>query len=168
MGFFGALKRVLSREKHAEVSDEAKQRVRAAWRLDEEETTPEPAVPPPAPAHGVAATTTASTYDRSLWQKRLRRILDELPDSQRQWHDLMADAHVLRLEPDWIAQHQREEFVFLIRRAVSHRVVSEDDHKKLELARKLIGIPEAEAEETLHAIVAEAEAIFGTPIKNEA
>jgi hypothetical protein len=83
MGFFDALKRALSREKHAEVPDEAKQLIRAAWSLDQEETTPEPAASPHAPAHSVAAATTVSAYDRSLWQERLRRILEDLPGSQR-------------------------------------------------------------------------------------
>ena len=109
----------------------------------------------------------ASAFDRARWQKRLRRILDELPGSQPQWHDLMTDAHALQLEPDWIADRQREEFAFIIRRAVADKVFSEEDHHKLDLARKLIGMSEAEAEVALHAIMAEAEAFFGAPVKDD-
>ena len=53
----------------------------------------------------------------------------------------------------------------LIRQAVSDRHVTEEEHRKLDLARDLIGIPEAEAEAILHAIVAEAEAFFGKPVE---
>lgn len=67
-----------------------------------------------------------------------------------------------------MADRQREEFAFLVRHAVADRVVSEEEQRKLDLARKLIGMPEAEAEQILHAIMAEAKAFFGTPVKDEA
>jgi hypothetical protein len=98
----------------------------------------------------------------------LRKILDELPRSQSHWHDLMTEAHALQFEPAWVADRQREEFAFIIRRAVADKVISEADHHKMDLARKLIGMSETEAEAALHAILAEAEAFFGTPVKDEA
>ena len=54
---------------------------------------------------------------------------------------------------------------FIIRRAVADKVISEEDHHKLDLARKLIGM--SEAEDALHAIMAEAEAFFGAPVKKD-
>jgi hypothetical protein len=168
MGFFDAMKRVFPHGTRAEAADETKRRIRDAWGLSEDELASPAAPQPSAASAAVPGVQAASAYDRSQWRKKLRHILERLPDSQKEWQDLMADAHALALEPDWIATQQHEEFAFLIRRAVSDRVVSEDDHHKLELARKLIGIPEAEAERTLHAIVAEAEAFFGTPVKDEA
>ena len=72
----------------------------------------------------------------------------------------MTEAHALNLEPDWIADRQREEFAFLIRRAVADRVVSEEEHHKLDLARKLIGIPEDRGRAILHEIIAEAESVL--------
>jgi YesN/AraC family two-component response regulator len=167
MGFFDALKRVLSHGTHEQATDETKKRIREAWGLGDEEGSAEVAPEHAAASAGEPATNAASAYDRSQWQKKLRHILEELPDSQKDWQELMAEAHALELEPDWIAKQQHEEFAFLIRRAVSDRVVSEDDHHKLDLARKLIGISETEAEQTLHAIVAEAEAFFGTQVKDE-
>ena len=77
----------------------------------------------------------------------------------------MTDAHALQLEPDWIADRQREEFAFIIRRAVADKVFSEEDHHKLDIARKLIGMSEAEV--ALPAIMAEAEAFFGAPVKDD-
>jgi hypothetical protein len=56
---------------------------------------------------------------------------------------------------------------FIIRRAVADKVISEEDHHKLDLARKLIGMSEGEAEDALHAIMAEAEAFFGAPVKDD-
>lgn len=137
-----------------------------AWGLDDDESDTagrgdDHALPSPTTGSN------ASVFDRAQWQKRLRRILDELPGSQPQWHDLMTDAHALQLEPDWIADRQREEFAFIIRRAVADKVISEEDHHKLDLARKLIGMSEAEAEDALHAIMAEAEAFFGAPVKDD-
>ena len=66
-----------------------------------------------------------------------------------------------------MAERQREEFEFVVRRAVADRVVSEEEHRKIDLARKLIGMSEADAEQILHSIMAEAEAFFGTPVKDE-
>jgi len=157
MGFFDALRRALTHDTHANVSPNTQKRIRAAWGLDEEQPTSRPGPETPG----------ASAYDRSRWQKRLRHILDELPTSQPQWHELMTEAHALELEPDWIAEQEREGFAFLVRRAVSHRVVTEEEHRKLDLARKLIELPEAEAEQILHSIMAEAEAFFGSPVKDE-
>jgi hypothetical protein len=159
MGFFDALKRVLNHDSRVHGADEAQERIRAAWGLNEAE--------PPARPH-VPEVQGASAYDRSQWQKRLRRVLDDLPASEPQWQNLQTDAQALNLEPDWVAEKEREEFVFLVRRAVSDRIVSENEHQRLDLARKLIGMSEAEAEGLLHAIVAEAEAFFGKPIKDEA
>jgi len=114
-----------------------------------------PAVPPDP--------TTA--YDRSQWHKKLKRVLDELPGSQGEWDALMYDARALGLEPGWVAERQREEFLLLVRRAVSDRVVTEPEHRKLDLARELIGISDADAEAILGRVVAEAEAFFGKPVE---
>lgn len=166
MGFFNALLRLLPHASHTRASEESRQRIRAAWGLDDDEI--ETALGGEDRLSTTPTGSSASAFDRAQWQKRLRRILDELPAAQPQWHELMTDAHALQLEPDWIADRQREEFAFIIRRAVADKVVSEADHHKLELARKLIGMSEAEAEVALHAILAEAEAFFGAPVKDDA
>lgn len=166
MGFFDALKRVLPHSPRADLADDAQKRIRAAWGLEEEPSQPAPGHEPDRPAGPESAG--ASGYDRSQWAKRLRRVLDELPASQPHWHELTTDAQALKLEEKWMAERQREEFAFLVRRAVADRVVSEEEHHKIDLARKLIGMSEAEAEQILHAIMAEAEAFFGTPVKDEA
>ncbi|MGO8899891.1 MAG: hypothetical protein ACLQU5_16295 [Isosphaeraceae bacterium] len=166
MGFFNALKRLLPHASHARASEESRQRIRAAWGLDDDESD----TAGKGEDHGLPSPPTgsnASVFDHARWQKRLRRVLDGLPGSQPQWHDLMTEAHALQLEPDWIAGRQREEFAFIIRRAVADKVISEEDHHKLDLARKLIGLSEAEAEAALHAVLAEAEAFFGAPVKRD-
>lgn len=165
MGFFDALRRLLHHDTHAHVDDEAKKRIRDAWGLDAE--GPDVVVAHTATDEGMEGKT-SSAYDRSQWDKKLRKTLEELPGSQGSWQDLMTEARALEFESEWIDKRQREAFAFLIRKAVSDRIVSEDDHHKLDLARKLIGIREAEAERVLHDIMAEAEAFFGTPVKDEA
>ncbi len=167
MGFFNALKRLLPHTAHEHADEESRQRIRAAWGLDVEENKATNVGQPGSQSQSMAmAEKGSSAFDRSQWQKKLRRILDELPDSQPRWQELMSEAHALEFEPEWIAERQREEFAFIVRRAVANKVISEDDHHKLELARKLIGMPETEAEATLHAILAEAEAVFGARVKD--
>ena len=95
----------------------------------------------------------------------MKRLLDELPASEPQWAELMSDARALNFDQDWITRSQVEEFLLLIRRAVSDRRFNEQEHRKLELARDLIGIPEAEAEAALHFIVAEAEFFFDRSVE---
>ena len=105
-----------------------------------------------------------SAFDRRQWERKLKRILDELPGSHGEWGDLMVEAGALGFDPDWVAQRQRAEFALLVRRAVADRAVTEAEHRKLDLARELIGIPEPEAETILHSIVAEAESFYGKPV----
>ncbi|QEH33114.1 hypothetical protein OJF2_16110 [Aquisphaera giovannonii] len=158
MGFFNALKRVLTHEGRKEADDDATRRIRDLWGLDEEE-------PGASPSATVGAD--ASAYDRSQWQKRLQRIVDELPESRPRWADLMQDAHALHLEPAWLHERHLEALALLVRRAVADRVFSEQEHRRIDLARDLMNIPEEEAVKVLHDIVAEAEAVFGAPIKDE-
>src|SRR5262245_64536996 len=124
MGFFDALKRVLIHDRLHTVSEEKQRKIREAWGLDDEGS--------PGAKTETAAGASASGYDRAQWEKKLRRILDELPDSQREWNDLISDAQALALEADWIAEQQREAFAFLIRQAVADRVVTEKEHEKLD------------------------------------
>jgi hypothetical protein len=149
MGFFDTLRRVLTSDhRHAVAAP-------GEWRHGRELENAEP----PQEAG------TPGAYDLLQWQKKLKRILDELPGSQPQWADLMAEERAMGFDPGWVSRCQLEEFQLLVRRAVSDRHFTEADHRKLDLARDLIGIPEADAEAILHAIVAEAEAFFGKPVK---
>ena len=104
-------------------------------------------------------------YDRAQWAKKFKRVLGELPDSRPDWDDVAAEAKAMDFDPGWVAQCGRDEFALLVRRAVADRVVTEAEHRKLDLARDLIGIPDAEAETILQAIVAEAETFFGKSVE---
>lgn len=148
MGFFDSLRRVLHREAGGTPSPE----LAAAWGLDQD-------------AEAVPSAGDNSTYDRANWQKKMKLILDELPASEGRWTELMSEAKALNFDPDWVTKTQVDEFLLLIRRAVSDRHFDVHEHKKLDLARDLIGIPEAEAEAALHSIVAEAEKFFGKTVE---
>ena len=104
-------------------------------------------------------------YDRATWRKKLKRILERLPAAQVEWADLMTEAGALNLEPDWVEHCLREEFALLVRGVVGDRVVTLQEHSKLEQARTLIGLTDAEAEAILHGVVAEAEAFFQQPVE---
>jgi hypothetical protein len=145
MGFFDTLRRVLGSEPRP-----LDRKVADAWGLDETEE------------RGAAD---SSIYDRGQWQKKLKRILDELPASRPEWDALVTEARALNLDPAWVTKCQIDEFLLLMRRAVSDGVFSEAEHRKLDLARDLIGIPETEAEAALHSIVSEAETFFGKSVE---
>ena len=108
----------------------------------------------------------ASEYDRAQWRKKLKRILDELPASEHEWPEFVADADALGFDPEWIARCKIEEFTLMIRRAVADGVVTEVEHQKLDLARELLEIPAPEAEALLHVVVAEAESFFGKAVQD--
>lgn len=109
--------------------------------------------------------TQGAAYDRTQWRRKLARVLDQLPDSQPEWEPLLADARSLGFDPAWIKACQSEEFALIIRRAVADGILTPMEHRKLDLARDLIGLSDAEAEQTLHTIVAEAQTIFGKSIE---
>ena len=100
---------------------------------------------PPTPEHGERwlegeapqGFTSASVYDQAQWRKKLKLILDALPDSQGRWDELMSESRAMSFDPNWVMQVQVEEFLLLIRRAVSDRRFTEAEHEKLELAREL-------------------------------
>ncbi len=129
---------------------------------------PHPEFPGEAPAADpgrMAAPVETSAFDRTQWQKKLKKILDRLPDSQVQWSDLNQEAHALNFGDDWIERTYREEFALLIQKIVSDRRVTADEHRMVDLARSLMGISDAEAEETLQKIAAEAAQFFGEPVE---
>ena len=126
MGFFDTLRRVLSG--------------------DQSPVAPAPAGLRPV---GAAGGDEPLDYDRQQWRKKLKRVLEDLPGTRAEWADMMSEARALGFDPGWVRHCQDEEFQLLVRRAVSDRAFTEEEHRKLDLARDLIGIPEAEAEAIL-------------------
>lgn len=102
-----------------------------------------------------------SAYDRTLWQKKLRSLLDRLPEAEPEWHDFVADGVALGLGHDWIGAQLRSEFGWLIRRTISDRVITAEEERRLETARVLIGMPDADAVGLLESVVAEVQAFYG-------
>ncbi|MDR3621498.1 MAG: hypothetical protein P4L85_19260 [Paludisphaera borealis] len=165
MGFFDVLKGFLSSVAHPGASDHARARLRDAWGLDDESPAAARATSSIAPS---ADADLPSLYDVEQWRKKLRRIFEDLPASKSEWPAMMTEARAYNLDDAWIAERLAEEFTLLIRGVVADRVLSEADHERVETARKLIGITESQAEATVHAIVAEAEAFFGGSVVEEA
>lgn len=153
MGFFNALRKVLGGHASENPERAPDPDLARAWGLDEAEAGPE------GPRHDEP-----SAYDRAQWVKRLGRILGELPDSKREWADLMADAKALHFDPAWIREREQDEFRMLVRRAVADRKFTEEEHRALDQARDLMGIPVDEAVSILNTVVAEAEAFFGRSV----
>jgi hypothetical protein len=153
MGFLDTVRRVLHIENHPARG------VEHAWGLDEDTIASE--------ENAALEAQEAGLYDRTNWQKKMQRILQELPASAPQWQELMTEAKALQLDPSWIKQCELAEFKMLVRRAVSDRHFSEREHATLDLARDLIGLPEDKAEAILHGIVAEAEKFFGKDVRKD-
>ena len=107
----------------------------------------------------------SGAYDRAQWARKLKRVLSALPDSRPQWDDVAAEAGAMDFDPAWVAQSYRDEFALLVRKAVADRVVTDAEHRKLDLARDLLGIPDPEAEAILNAVIAEAESFFGGTVE---
>lgn len=164
MAFLDSLRRLLGttpRDPHERV------RLVEAWGLDNQSPTPEfPRGAPHATPQEMAAPPSTSAYDVSLWRKKLHHLLSEqMPVSEDQWADFVADAHALGLDQAWIENAMRQEFTLLVRLAVSDGVVTLEEHHNLDLAKRLIGLTEAEADQTLHDIVHEAESFFGRSVE---
>jgi hypothetical protein len=158
MGFFDTLRRVLSGagERPDLPAAAADRRSVAGQDPDRDDAEGDSEATTPGP----------DVYDRLHWHKKLKRVLGELPATQPEWADLMAEARALGFDAPWVEQCQLEEFQMLVRRAVSDRHVTEDEHRKIDLARDLIGLSEAKAEAILQAVVAEAETFFGGPVED--
>lgn len=124
-----------------------------------------PGAAAPADPQAMSASPQATAYDREQWRKKLKRVLAALPRSESEWADLRQEAGSLGFGEEWLATTYCEEFALLIRKIVSDREVTADEHHNLDLARSLMGISDAEAEALFHAIVSEAEAFFGKSIQ---
>src|ERR671921_434261 len=160
MGLFDSLRRL--RHAHDGKQHDQRRRLAQLWGLDEREAFGDEAT---VSASGEAETSEPVDYDRDQWQKKMTRILEDLPDSRDQWGPMMAEARALGFDGHWMRQAQVEEFTLLVRRAVADGVFTEKEHRLLDLARDLIGLPEAEAEALVHTIVTEAESFFGKTIE---
>jgi hypothetical protein len=152
MGFFNALRRTLGVETGLKPSP---REVEAQFLGVDPDTLP---LAPETPFE-------SGVYDRAQWEKKLKRVLAELPDSRADWDDVAAEARAMDFDPAWVKQCGLDEFALLVRRAVADRIVTEAEHRKLDLARDLIGIPDADAVTILHAVVSEAETFFGKSVE---
>ena len=152
MGFFDALRRTLGGDPDPNYSPRD---IEARFLGVDPDTLP---LTPETPFESGA-------YDRAQWAKKLKRVLADLPASRADWEDVAAEAKAMDFDPSWVARCGRDEFALLVRRAVADRVVTEAEHHKLDLARDLIGIPDAEAEAILQGVVAEAETFFGGSVE---
>lgn len=157
MGFFDALRRVVTDDRIEKPKPLDARAIEGLYPDDngDLDATPLPEAPP----------FEAGAYDRAQWSKKVKRVLDQLPESRPEWDDVQAEARAMGFDPDWVNRCEVDEFMLLLRRIVADRVVTEAEHRKLDLARDLIGISEADAEAALHAIVAEAESFFGNKVE---
>jgi hypothetical protein len=167
MAFFDALRRALGSDfgERGAAKDE-RLRLAEAWGFSDTAHPEFPRTVPAADPAVMAAPVEPSAYDVDQWRKKLKRILDKLPASQPEWDVMLAEGRALGLGEEWMRKAMVEEFLLLIRRAVADRVVTTQDHRKLDLARELIGLPEAEAVQMLKDVIAEAEAFFGQSVQD--
>jgi hypothetical protein len=112
----------------------------------------------PEPFHG-------SEYDRKNWRKKLKLNVDALPDGRDRFREHLAEGLALGIEPETMVAWGREEFTMLVRRVVADRVVTEAEHRRLDMARELLDIPDPEAVAILQTVVADAERFFGGAVE---
>ena len=167
MAFFDALRRGWGAQDDRGAAPEDRRRLAEAWGLSDTSHPEFPRGAPVADPAEMAAPVAASAYDREQWLRKLKRILDKLPSSQGEWDPMLAEARALGFDDEWIHRAMRNEFNLLLRRAVADHELTVQEHRKIDLARDLIGIPEPEAVAMLNAIIAEAEAFFGRAVEGE-
>lgn len=138
------------------MDDRARARLLEAWGLAEDEVTT--SAPRP------IAADSSLDYDRAQWVRKLKNILEELPDSEPRWEQLVRDARAKGFDESWMQGMMLGEFSLLVRRAVSDRVFTDREKRKLELARNLVGLSEVDAESIYASVVKEAESFFGEEV----
>ncbi len=165
MGFFDALRQVLGAERD-DRGDRGDPRIVETDELDDSAHPEYPAGKVvAADPDEMAAPPRTTEFDREQWRRKLKRLLEKLPATREAWPALMTDAGALDLDTSWVETCQREEFALMVRKVVSDRVVTLEEHSKLELARSLIGLTDTEAEAILRDIVADAESFFGQAVE---
>jgi hypothetical protein len=128
-----------------------KRAVEDAWGLDEADRTPMPVE--------------SGAYDWTQWRKKLQRILDGLPATEPEWEPMMAEARSLGFGDSTVSAAQIEEFTLLIRRAVADCVLTPEEHRKLEIAQRLLGLSADDAEQITREVIREAETFFGGEVR---
>ncbi len=152
MGFFDALTRVLTGDKSSKYTAREIEAIHLGVDPDDLPIAPEEPFE-------------SDTYDRAQWARKVKRVLERLPESRPEWAGVVADSKAMDFDPAWVKQCIRDEFAMMVRRAVADRVVTEAEHRKLDFARDLLEIPDAEAEAILGRVVSEAETFFGKAVE---
>ncbi|CAN5890991.1 hypothetical protein BH23PLA1_BH23PLA1_34170 [soil metagenome] len=152
MGLFDSLRKL------PDADQDTRSKLLKAWGLEEES---------PLKHSPLAGNRNVSAYDLAQWHKKLTRILAGLPDTEHEWPIMMSEAKALGFDKVWVMQVQVAEFQMLVRRAVADRILNEKERLKLDRARFLIGLTEAEAKEIYDTIIAEAESFFGGDVKKK-
>ncbi|QDV37979.1 hypothetical protein [Tautonia plasticadhaerens] len=146
-----------ARNRASTLDERTRSRLIEAWGLDEgdlAERAPEE-----------TAGGTPLDYDRTQWVRKLRHLLDELPDSEPRWEVLVREGRAKRFDETWMRGLMLDEFAMMVRRAVADRVFTERERKNLDQARSLIGLNEAEASAIYASVVREAESFFGEHVE---
>jgi hypothetical protein len=155
MGFLDSLRKTLGVAPTAGLGP-INPRLAGATGVDDEGDAATAAVPEPFQG---------SDYDKKTWRKKLKVVLDELPEGRSRFREVLAEGLSLGIPPATIAAWGREEFTMLVRQVVADRVVTDAEHRRIDLARELLEIPDADAQAILRAIVADAETFFGGTVE---
>lgn len=155
MGLFDLLNG--ARHRASTLDERTRGKLLEAWGLADEEVA--------ARAPEVTPEGTPLDYDRTQWVRKLRHILDELPESEPRWGQLVQEARAKQFDEAWVRRLMLEEFAMMIRRAVADRLFTERERRKLDQARVLIGLNAEEARGIYANVVREAEAFFGEHVE---
>lgn len=160
MPFFQALGKLLSGGN--KLDEAGRQKLVEAWHVYDELPPSVPGFPEPE----VEDARTGLLYDRSIWYRKLKRILSELPNSESEWPELKAEVTSLGLDPEWVAGCEKAEFTMIVRRALADGVISAEEHRRIDQARQMMGLSDEESMVILNEIKAEAEEVFGRAVED--
>ena len=159
MPFFQALGKLLSGG--SKLDEAGRQKLVDAWHVYDERPPDLPGFPEPE----VENARSGLLYDRSIWYRKLKRILSELPNSESEWPELKAEVASLGLDSEWVAGCVKAEFTMIVRRALADGVISSEEHRRIDQARRLVGLSDEESIAILNEIKTEAEEVFGARLK---
>lgn len=160
MGFLKTLERLVGLG--AAEPEEERARFLAAWESYGDER---PEVPEFPSDKVMGADETGLDYDRAQWLKKLKRVLEDLPESRPTWSQLEAEVKTLGLAPEWVSRAYRAEFTMLVRQKLADCGLNSSERETLELARELTGLSNEEALAILREVTREAQSFFGRDVE---
>lgn len=168
MSIFGSILNLLKSRESSDgpLTEKERESLRQAWGMDAND----PLDDHPEPVKEVTDPT-GVTYDELMWRKKIARMVIDPAEIGREnfqarlaeiWHE----SHALGLSPEAIFETARNAFHGAVRHVVADRVITQTEHRYLEMLQDTFGLPGEMAAQITQEVTREAETIFAARIEN--